>query len=443
MMVQNTFSIFIFSMFGVMKKIFFGFLFFCNQLLAQTNCDATQLPIVFVHGFMGSGDNWATQIQRFSSNGFCEDRLFVFDWNSIGGGQNTGVLLDSFINSVLEKTKADKINLVGHSAGGGVCYSYLKDSLHALKVAHYVHVASMKMKTPAGKNGEVPTMNIYSMDDKVMRGGTDIPDAVNVKQTGNDHMQVATSAASFADLYHFFTGTSKAVNTNIISSKGFYKSVGGKAVLMAENTPLANDSFCVNLINPANGERYKSPQSNGNYVNWTRFGKDGSFSFQLNKESYTEFEVHPSTGRTVFYYFEPLQRNNKNIYLRALPTKGMAAAMLGKIPNDDKQSVLVIFTSNNAVIAGRDSLAIDSIPLSLPNIMPSGKTSIACFVYDDGDEITSGKTLKSLAAAPFICGVDVFIKAEENKTMRIYYNGRNIVLPKRKSSDGIMVVVFN
>jgi len=41
----------------------------------------------------------------------------------------------------------------------------------------------------------------------------------------------------------------------------------------------------------------------------------------------------------------------------------MAAAMLGNIPNDDKQTALVIFTANNAVIAGRDSLAIDSIPL--------------------------------------------------------------------------------
>lgn len=121
----------------------------------------------------------------------------------------------------------------------------------------------------------------------------------------------------------------------------------------------------------------------------------------------------------------------------------MAAAMLGNIPNDDKQTALVIFTANNAVIAGRDSLAIDSIPLSLPKLMPASKTSIACFLFDDGDELTSGKALKSLSTAPFLTGVDVFIKAEENKTMCIYYNGRSIVLPKRKSKDGIMIVVFN
>lgn len=78
-----------------------------------------------------------------------------------------------------------------------------------------------------------------------------------------------------------------------------------------------------------------------------------------------------------FVKFESFMRNNKNIYLRALPTGGMASAMLGNIPNDDKQTALVIFTSYNAVIAGRDSLAIDSIPL--PKLMPASKTSIACF----------------------------------------------------------------
>ncbi len=437
------FSIFIFAKFEIMKKIFFALLVCCNISFAQTKCDNKQLPIVFVHGFMGSGDNWASQIQRFSSNGFCEDRLFVFDWNSIGGGQNTASLLDSFINTVISKTKSAQINLVGHSAGGGICYAYLKDSLHAVKVAHYVHIGSMKMKAPAGPHAEVPTMNIYSNDDKVMRNGADIPGATNVQQTGNDHMQVATSAPSFTAMYHFFTGSNGAINTNIETSKGFYKSIGGKAVLLAENTPLAFDSFRVNLINPANGKLHKNGDANYNYVGWTSFGKDGSFGFQLNKESFTEFEVHPKNGRNIFYYFEPLLRNNKNVYLRALPSTGMAASMLGNIPNDDKQTVLVIFTANNAVIAGRDSLAIDSIPLSLPNLMPGSKTAIACFLFDDGDEKTSGKPIKSLSMAPFLAGVDVFIKAEENKTMRIYYNGRTIVLPKRKSSDGIMVVVFN
>jgi hypothetical protein len=75
--------------------------------------------------------------------------------------------------------------------------------------------------------------------------------------------------------------------------------------------------------------------------------------------------------------------------------------------------------------------------------MPSSKTSIASFLFDDGDEKTSGRPIKSFSMTPFLSGVDVFIKADENKSMRIYYNGRTMVLPRRKSSEGIMVVVFN
>ena len=284
-----------------MKKILFAILLFCNKGFAQRSCDSTQLPIVFVHGFMGSGDNWATQVQRFSSNGFCEDQLFVFDWNSFGK-QNTAALLNTFIDNVLKKTGAAKINLVAHSAGGGVCYSFLKDSLNALKVAHYVHAGSFPMKAPAGPHGEVATMNIYSTDDNVLKNGRDIPDAVNVKQTGNDHLQTATGAATFSAMYHFFTGRNAKVN-GIIPSENFYKAVGVKAVVLGENTPLINDSVRVFLIDPVTGKRR---QYNGNdtaYVAWTTFDVNSELHFQLQKDSYTEFEVHPQTGRAFALLF--------------------------------------------------------------------------------------------------------------------------------------------
>ena len=131
------------------------------------------------------------------------------------------------------------------------------------------------------------------------------------------------------------------------------------------------------------------------------------------------------------------------MYIRALPATGMAAAMLKGIPNDDTQTALIIFTANQAVISGRDTLAIDSIPLSLPALTPAGKTAIASFVFDDGDGISSRKPLKSFASTPFLSGVDIFIPADDTKTMRIYFNGRSMVVPRRKSSEGLMVVVFN
>ena len=166
----------------------------------------------------------------------------------IENANDTDSLLNSFIDAILKKTGSTQINLAGHSAGGGLCYRYLNDSLHALKVAHYVHIGSMKMKAPAGKHGEVPTMNIYSADDQVMKNGTDIAGAVNVKQTGHDHMQVASSEATFANMYSFFTGSKELVSTNIAPLKQTTRIMAGRGVIMAENTPMAFDSFRVNII---------------------------------------------------------------------------------------------------------------------------------------------------------------------------------------------------
>ncbi|MFN5135810.1 MAG: esterase/lipase family protein, partial [Chitinophagaceae bacterium] len=75
------------------------FILCCIKPFAQSNnndkeCDASKRPIVFVHGFLGSGDNWATQMQRFSSNGYCNQRMFVFDWNSIARNKVTDSLLN-------------------------------------------------------------------------------------------------------------------------------------------------------------------------------------------------------------------------------------------------------------------------------------------------------------------------------------------------------------
>jgi triacylglycerol esterase/lipase EstA (alpha/beta hydrolase family) len=114
-----------------------------------SGCDTTLLPVVMVHGFLAAGDTYAPFLMRFHSNGYCLNRLFAFDWNSISG-TNTVAALDAFIDNVLAETGATQVNLMGHSAGGGTCYEYLTDAMHAAKVAHYVHIGSSIQAGPAG-----------------------------------------------------------------------------------------------------------------------------------------------------------------------------------------------------------------------------------------------------------------------------------------------------
>ena len=49
-------------------------------------CSDGRRPVVMAHGFLASGDTWATQAQRFASNGYCPDSVFAFDYNTLDQG---------------------------------------------------------------------------------------------------------------------------------------------------------------------------------------------------------------------------------------------------------------------------------------------------------------------------------------------------------------------
>jgi pimeloyl-ACP methyl ester carboxylesterase len=71
-----------------LKTVFFGtlsLLIFVSGLPAQTKeCNRDHVPIVFLHGFLASGDTYAKQVIRFREQGYCADHLQVFDWNTLG-----------------------------------------------------------------------------------------------------------------------------------------------------------------------------------------------------------------------------------------------------------------------------------------------------------------------------------------------------------------------
>lgn len=42
----------------------------------ETKCTAPH-PIIFLHGFLASGDTWANQVMRFESNNYCGTHLYA------------------------------------------------------------------------------------------------------------------------------------------------------------------------------------------------------------------------------------------------------------------------------------------------------------------------------------------------------------------------------
>lgn len=95
------------------------------------------------------------------------------------------------------------------------------------------------------------------------------------------------------------------------------------------------------------------------------------------------------------------------------------------------------------MVGGRDSVTVNQFPVCSKELTPASKTVITSFIFDDGDGISSGKTLKQFAAAPFIGGLDRLLPVGARMKHQIYYNGKLLTVPAYPSKDRIILAVLN
>jgi pimeloyl-ACP methyl ester carboxylesterase len=123
-------------------------------------------PVVLVHAtFADEGSNWVTLAPLLANNGYC---VYAFNygetWASaplipfITEGRIDGLNhiehsaeeLRSFVNNVLSKTGASKVDLVGHSQGGMMPNYYIKFLGGAAKVNELIGLAPSNHGTTLG-----------------------------------------------------------------------------------------------------------------------------------------------------------------------------------------------------------------------------------------------------------------------------------------------------
>jgi pimeloyl-ACP methyl ester carboxylesterase len=402
-------------------------------------CDTCRYPVVMVHGFLASGDTWTKFHQLFTSNGYKRLELYAFDWNSLAQGANVSPQLDAFIDNILAQTGAAQVRLMGHSAGGGVCYNYLSDPVRAAKVDGYVHIASSAQASPAGPDGSEPTLNLWSTTDEIASSG-DIPGATNAQIPDKDHYQVATSAASFAAIWQFFHATPPA--TLDIVPQGPLVCIEGKALYFGENTPLLNAKVEIWEVNPTNGARV------GSAPDFTFFSDAAGRWGPENVKANTTFEfvVTPAnpSQRPVHYFREPIRRLNSLVYLRTIPPPpSLAGLLLAGLPNSPNQTVLNFFSASQAVVNGRDTLSIAGSLLSTPQYAPPSKTAITYFLYDDGDSQTELSPVGLFGSFPFLNGVDMYFPTAPPGSIPLTLNNRTLHVRNLPSSQGVVVGVFD
>jgi hypothetical protein len=157
-----------------------------------------------------------------------------------------------------------------------------------------------------------------------------------------------------------------------------------------------------------------------------------------------EIELVPSdtSKKKISYFFGAFLHDDPLVYLRGFPEGSRMSALLGKIPQEQDQSALVIYSAAGAMIGGRDSVTVNGVDICSPKLTPASRTVITSFIFDDGDGVSSGQVLRQYASAPFIGGVDQLLPAGKGQVHRIYYNGQILHIPGVPSSDRILLAVL-
>ncbi|MFE0042688.1 esterase/lipase family protein [Streptomyces albireticuli] len=83
-------------------------------------------PVVFVHGYLGSGAIWEPARSAFEKAGYDKSELFTFSYDFNVSNRTTAQGLADFVDKVKRDTGAKKVDIVNHSMGGMVTMWYIK-----------------------------------------------------------------------------------------------------------------------------------------------------------------------------------------------------------------------------------------------------------------------------------------------------------------------------
>lgn len=362
-------------------------------------------PVIFVHGFTGSGAQFETQAMRFASNGYPSNLVDVVEYDSTLASTTIPQVwteLDHKIDALLQQSGADKVDLAGHSMGTGVLQGYLNSSpARAARVAHY---ANLDGAPASSLPGGVPTVAVWGEGHNALS----ITGATNVYEPDHSHVQVATSAETFAAMYKFFTGHSPRT-TDVVPQRRV--TLSGKVDLFPSNAGAAGSMMQVWMVDPRTGFRL------GHHPLATyTIGADGSFGpFPASNHASYEFAVIWGGTQTQHYYYEPFVRSD---HLIRLLTQHPGTGLDLLIPKSPNSSALLFVRYKelwgDQGPANDDVLTVNGQNVLTPAIAPRSKLLNALFAFDNH---LDGKTdlsapISTFDTLPFISGADVFVPGE-------------------------------
>jgi len=344
------------------------------------------LPIVFVHGFAGSAQQYESQAMRFVANGYPQERIIAYDHDGAGLDTEAYVAgVTEVIDDALATFDVEQVYLVGHSRGTGVSSAYLTDPAQAAKVARYVAIDGQPC--PDVVPCVAPTQESFP---------------------GQSHVEVATSKESFAMQYEFLVGEAPEV-VDIVPQRAPV-AIEGRAVNFPANTG-REATLEIWEVDPETGAR-AGDEPHATF----ELGPDGAFG-PLEIESGAHYEYALTTDAspvTHHLYLQPYVRSSHLVRLLSSPPDGPTRANTNT--GDDHASLIAI-RMREWYAEGEDR---DVLDISVDGGEPVdaitdfvGNGAIGLHIHDDA--ATPGETtlepLPYFSEQPFQSGMDVFMPA--------------------------------
>lgn len=393
-----------------------------------TPVDYNHNPVIFVHGFDGSGAQFESQSLRLQSNGYPQSYIATLEYNStlyapaITSGSSIVVQeqalfaqLDQLIAHMKAVSHRSKVDLLAHSLGTKLMQDYLNSSpARAANVAHYVNIDG---QTATSLPGGVPTLALWATKGPLSRPGRSITGAQNVSIPDSTHVQCATSPLSFAAFYKFFNGRAPTT-TQIVPQHGTI-SISGRALNFPINSGMAGATVQVWPINQATGQRTASSPIASQVLDST--GNWGPVRIQAGRRyELTLVRTDNPSAPTHHYYFEPFLRSDDLVRL----LESDALRSLAGPPDPRSVGMLIVRYKELWGDQGSESdiLKINGLSVCNPTTCPLSKLVNGLFASDfnhNGQSDTSQTWPPLQALGYFISSVDVFAAAQSPPTGKV------------------------
>lgn len=345
-----------------------------------------QLPIVFVHGYLGSGAQYRSPAMRFDSNGYPANRIRAFDYSSDSSG------LDAFIDGVRREFGVTQVRVAAHSLGTLVMLGYLLNPFQSAKVQRYVAL-----------DGVSP----------ICIWGTQCT-SITAASLGQTHIEASLSPESFARQYQFFTG--QAPQTTQIATQSGPIQIAGRALNFQVNTPATGTTGQLWAVNPTTGARTTaSPQAT------FTIGADGNFGpLTVTSGQPYEITITRSGVGVMHYYYQPFTHSTYLLRLQVPEASG------GQITNTNfgpNHAAAVVLRYREWWRASAHGAQVDTLDISTTggagtqpavNVLSRVTADIAGVHVHDNTASPRQSSLDPLAyfsSQPFQTGVDVFMPA--------------------------------